>query len=138
VPLDGSELSQSILPYVEDVAEALGARIHLVNVVILPADYSAMGMAGYPAVNLDEWVAQARAYLATVQKQIEARGLEASSEVRIGFAVNEIVGAAYKAGAGLIAIATHGHSGVGRWVLGSTADGVLRRSELPCLIVRPQ
>jgi nucleotide-binding universal stress UspA family protein len=81
------------------------------------------------AVNLDEWVAQARAYLATVQKQIEARGLEASSEVRIGFAVNEIVGAAYKAGAGLIAIATHGHSGVGRWVLGSTADGVLRRSE---------
>jgi nucleotide-binding universal stress UspA family protein len=44
---------------------------------------------------------------------------------------------AEEVGAGLIAMATHGRSGVDRWVMGSVADGVVRRSSLPCLLVRP-
>jgi nucleotide-binding universal stress UspA family protein len=40
--------------------------------------------------------------------------------------------------AGLIALATHGRSGFDRWVVGSVADGIVRRSGLPCLVVRPE
>jgi len=56
----------------------------------------------------------------------------------IGHPIEEIVRVAEEAKAGLIAMATHGHSGVQRWVMGSVAEGVVRRSPLPCLLLRPE
>jgi len=64
-------------------------------------------------------------------------GLEVGSLVTVGSTVDTIVTIAREEDADLIAIATHGRSGIGRWILGSVADGVVRRSHLPCLVVRP-
>ena len=139
VPLDGSQVSLSVLPYVEELAEALGASLVLYNAV-LPLDI-------YPGTELtpvrvgtiiDDLLAQGQSFLAEVAKEIEARGkVKARSVVTIGFPVDEAVRVAAEVNAGLIALATHGRSGVNRWVMGSIADGVVRRSSLPCLLVRP-
>lgn len=140
VPLDGSELSLSVLPYVEEMAAALGASLVLYNAVP-PLDV-------YPGTELtparvggiiDDLLGQGRSFLAQVAGEIEARGkVKAQSVVTIGFPVDEIVRVAQEINAGLIAMATHGRSGVNRWVMGSVADGVVRRSSLPCLLVRPE
>ena len=73
-----------------------------------------------------------------MEKECQGRGVKARSVATIGFPVDETVRVATEVGAGLIALATHGRSGVNRWIMGSVADGVVRRSALPCLLVRPE
>lgn len=140
VPLDGSPLSLSVLPYVEEVAALLGASLVLYNAV-LPLDIypgAEMAPTRIGAV-IDDLLEQGRAFLAQVAKEVGERGsVKADSIVTIGFPVDEVVRVAQEVGAGLIAMATHGRSGVNRWVMGSVAHGVVRRSSLPCLLVRPE
>lgn len=139
VPLDGSELSLRVLPYVEELAKALGASLVLFNAVIPLDIYPGTEMApAQVSTVLDDIMAQARSFLSTVEKEVQGRGVKARSVATIGFAVDETVRVAEEVGAGLIAMATHGRSGMNRWVMGSVADGVVRRSGLPCLMVRPE
>jgi nucleotide-binding universal stress UspA family protein len=139
VPLDGSPLSLSVLPYVEDVAATLGASLVLFNGVPPLDVYPGAETTAAPVGNvIEDLLEQGKAFLAQVAKEVKGRGkVETRSVVTIGFAVDEIVRVAEEVGAGLIAMATHGRSGVDRWVMGSVADGVVRRSSLPCLLVRP-
>ena len=139
VPLDGSPLSLSVLPFVEEVAATLGASLVLYNGVP-PLDVypGAETTAARIGTVIDDLMEQGRAFLGQVAREVKERGkVEARSVVTIGFAVDEIVRVAEEVHAGLIAMATHGRSGVDRWVMGSVADGVVRRSSLPCLLVRP-
>jgi nucleotide-binding universal stress UspA family protein len=139
VPLDGSALAASVLPYVEELAGSIGAELVLYNAV-LPLDV-------YPGAELtparmgdllDDLVTQGRAYVGAVAGEVEGRGkTKAKTVVTIGFPVDEIVRVAGETDSGLIAMASHGRSGVNRWVMGSVADGVVRRSKHPCLLVHP-
>ena len=139
VPLDGSELSLGVLPYVEGIAAALGASLVLFSAVTPPQTYADMEMGAPPAAGLiEDLVSLTQSFLTEVEKEITARGVKVHSMVTIGYSTSEIVRVAREVEAGLIAIATHGRSGVNRWIMGSVADGVLRRSALPCLIVRPE
>ena len=140
VPMDGSQLSLSVLPYVEEMASALGASLVLYNAVppldVYPA--AAVSEARVGGV-IDDLLAQAQSFLGQVAKEVEQRTeIKTQSVVTVGFPVDEISRVAREVNAGLIAMATHGRSGVGRWVMGSVADGTVRRSSLPCLLVRPE
>ena len=82
---------------------------------------------------------------ATTKKNVDriagesrGRGFKAESFVGIGGPADEIQRVATEHGAGLIVMSTHGRSGPSRWVMGSTADTLVRRTHLPCLLVRPQ
>jgi nucleotide-binding universal stress UspA family protein len=139
VPLDGSPLSLSVVPYVEEVAAALGANLVLYNGVppldVYPGAETTAARVGSV---IDDLLEQGKSFLGQVTRDVKSRGkVEARSVVTIGFPVDEIVRVAEEVDAGLIAMATHGRSGVDRWVMGSVADGVVRRSSLPCLLVRP-
>lgn len=140
VPLDGSPLSLGVLPYVEEAAQALGASLLLYNAVppldIYPGTEMTPARVGGV---MDDLLAQGQSFLAQVEKEIEDRGgVKVRSIVTIGFPTDEVVRVAEETDSGLIAMATHGRSGLNRWVLGSVADGVVRRSTLPCLLVRPE
>ena len=81
--------------------------------------------------------AQARQILTRAMEDAKSRGVEATMVVALDTAVNGILRAADDQKVDLIAIGTHGHGGVGRAVLGSVADGVVRRSaDVPCLVLR--
>ncbi|MEE8369386.1 MAG: universal stress protein [Dehalococcoidia bacterium] len=139
VPLDGSDLSLGVLPYVEELAKALGASLVLFGAVTPPQTYTGVEIGAMPATGLiDEMMAQNQQSLTALAKEIEERGVKTRTMVTTGYPVSEIVRAAQEVEAGLIAVATHGRSGVNRWIMGSVADGVVRRSSLPCLIVRPE
>jgi nucleotide-binding universal stress UspA family protein len=124
VPLDGSRLAEGALPYALALAGVAGARVLLLHVV--------------PDVALTQ---RAEADLAA--KALEVRhggagapaGVTVESVVGCGDAARVIADVAAARGAGLIAMTTHGRSGLGRWLYGSVADGVLRRAPVPVLLV---
>jgi nucleotide-binding universal stress UspA family protein len=140
VPLDGSEVALSILPVVEDFAKAMGASVIIYTAVAPLAAYPGFETAGTAAIG--EVIAglqqQAEETMARVASDVKSRGVEASYVVALDTAVDGTLRAADELGVDLIAIATHGRGGLGRVVLGSVADGIIRRSaDVPVLVVRP-
>ncbi len=99
-------------------------------------------MAVYPGQPIDEETERRRVedelrnYLRGVEKNLMQPGVEMSSEVRFGNPANEIITYAHDIKADLIAMCTHGRSGIARWTYGSVADRVLRVAECPVLLVR--
>lgn len=138
VPLDGSELSASVLPFAADLAKPLGASIVLFHTVVEPfLAYSGTAAVGVDAGVLKEMESGARDYLASAASDLAAKGVKVDSAVAVGNATDGIVWAAEREGAGVIVMSTHGRSGIGRIVLGSIADAVVRRTSLPVVLVRP-
>lgn len=137
VPLDGSELAASVLPFAADLAKSLGASIALFHAVFEPVmTYPGAG-AVFDAGTLKEMESAAHEYLASTASDLAAKGVRTDPVVAIGNATDGIVWAAEREGAGLIVMSTHGRSGIGRIVLGSVADAVVRRTSLPVVVVRP-
>jgi nucleotide-binding universal stress UspA family protein len=138
VPLDGSELSLSVLPTIEEVALGLHASVVLVS-AINPTVGNFPGMEMWSADErvLEEGKEAATAFMQQAAERLKGKGLDVSMKVMVGPAVVEIIVAAEQEGADMIAMSTHGHSGIGRWVMGSVADAVVRRTHLPCLLLRP-
>ncbi len=147
VTLDGSPLAEQVLPHVKAVLECrTGVHVFLLSVaqVVDLAAASAMvyPMAVYPGEAFDEAGERQRVeddlrnYLHGVEKDLVQAGVEVSSEVRFGNPPNEIISYAHDIQADLIAMCTHGRSGIARWTYGSVADRVLRVAECPILLVR--
>ncbi len=135
VPLDGSPLAESALPFVEDLAVSLQASLLLQSVVVPTAAlYAGTLLPSTPPV-LTEIEAGVREYLSGVAKRIEHADIRVETNVAIGYAAGTILDAAKEGNADLIALSTHGRSGPGRWILGSVADAVVRHSDRPCLVV---
>jgi nucleotide-binding universal stress UspA family protein len=137
VPLDGSELSASVLPFAADLAKSLGASVMLFHAVLEPVMTYPAGGAVFDSGALKGMEAGAHEYLAAVARDLDDKGVKTNREVAIGNATDGIVWAAEREGAELIVMSTHGRSGIGRIVLGSIADAVVRRTSLPVILVRP-
>ncbi|MBI4591539.1 MAG: universal stress protein [Candidatus Rokubacteria bacterium] len=136
VPLDGSPVAEAILPFIEQIAGPLDMEIVLLRVVPLSsADVVAMAEhagAGEPILKeLD-----AQAYLEPLVATLKAKGVRAGARVRIGDPSIEIAAAAKEIGADLIAMTTHGRSGLGRLLFGSVAEAVLRSAPIPVFLMR--
>ncbi|MDH5589677.1 MAG: universal stress protein [Gemmatimonadota bacterium] len=137
VALDGSALSESILGPAVDLAKATGARITLAHVV---ATESIMGGHFFPVLtgDLTPTVSRARNYLETVARRLRFPRLDVDIHVetheRPSQAISEMAGRLH---ADVIALSTHGYSGIRRALVGSVADKVLKESEVPLLVMRP-
>lgn len=132
VPLDGSTLSERALPYAASLAERTGARLLLIQAV----------QAGSPvrkgvAVAEMAAIGEAEADLAFAARRLRASGLEVEARAPYGPAAAAILDEAAFGGVDMVVMSTHGRSGLGRWIYGSVADEVLRRAELPVLLVPP-
>lgn len=139
VPLDGSELAERVLPMVEELAKDCGSTIVLMQAV--PPLTAYPGVEAYAASAVGEVLTdmqkKSKEYLNGLVAKLEGKGLKAAAVSTTSLPTESILTAADEVDADLIAIATHGRSGLGRFVLGSVADAVIRRSHRPCLVVHP-
>lgn len=144
VPLDGSELAEAVLPIAVDLAKRIKTEIVLVRAYELPVtayyrtdDYEeAQAFIPTRQELVVEMSREAREYLDAKIKEIRDGGFERiRSEIVEGPAAERIIDLARTNG-GLIAISTHGRSGVKRWVLGSVTEKVVRHSGDPVLVMR--
>ncbi len=149
VPLDGSELAETALPYVRDVFSKLAPEVErqivLVHVVdpVAPMVYGWSGAAGFQDVGAAKEETEqnrqgALKYLEGVKEGLVDKGLTVTVEAPVGEVPDEIVRVAEEMDADLIAMSTHGRSGLTRWAFGSVTDRVLRsKGRVPILLVRP-
>ncbi len=137
VPLDGSGQSLAVLPFIEDFARVFDASLILLTVVLPLTAYVGAAFIIPTSDFLDGQLAWARQFLSGVVKEVQGHGLKATDMVMVGTGASEIVQAADDASADMIALSTHGRSGLSRSLMGSVADAVLHRTTLPCLVVRP-
>ncbi len=148
VPLDGSDLAECVLPQVDGfVAGLQGETIIFVTVIEpTPTHYSEMGSDIDPHVfeimqkNTkmvdEERISYAARYLKQVIYQVKQDGVKYKAEVLVGQVADRLADYIDANKIDLVLIATHGRSGISRWVRGSVADKVLRSSHAPVLMVR--
>jgi nucleotide-binding universal stress UspA family protein len=143
VPLDGSSLAECVFPHVE----AITGGCHVSDVVFVRAvEPFVMQMmvydSGYyfPQKQIDEIDArneiEAKKYLGEILQRVKLEGARTEAVVLKGKPADAVAEYADKNGIDLIVVATHGRSGISRWVWGSVADRVLRSVSAPVMMIR--
>ncbi|MFQ5960094.1 MAG: universal stress protein [Candidatus Methylomirabilales bacterium] len=143
VPLDGSTIAEQALPHAVALATALGLNIILLKVTQSAEEYPlpASDFAGYPLARIEGLIeqrdAEAQEYLETVCERLREQGL-ASVEGRVvhGHPGGTIIDLSREIPHCMVAMTTHGVSGIDRWIRGSVADRVVRHSTDPVLVIR--
>ena len=140
VPLDGSALAECVLPHVEAIAKGCGAKI---VVLVRAAQPWRVPIAAHTSFNAETWRKMESEHKAAVQKyldklasRIKLGKIDVGTEVIFGKAADIIADYANNNEVDLIVIATHGRTGIGRWVMGSVADRILHSVHAPVLMVR--
>jgi nucleotide-binding universal stress UspA family protein len=139
VPLDGSEIAETVLPPVAALAKALKLQLILVRVYGLPlATYGGDDYYVPDYLELKDQIKdEAEGYLNSKANSLQAQGVaEVSTVVIEGSAADGIISLAHKTADNLVAMSPYGRSGLQRWVLGSVTEKVVRHCEDPVLIVR--
>lgn len=154
VPLDGSALAAGVLPLVADLAARSGATAQLMRVMPEPREdalategirvlHSITGGPTTAGVAVDPYGAQiereregAQSSLDGAQAELRQAGAACETRVEFGPAAEKILDVASATETDLIAMATHGRTGLARFLMGSVADRVVRHSHAPVLLVR--
>ena len=128
VPLDGSKISAGVLPHVRELALLYRAEVVLFHVI-------ERRPAAYPAESLSLTPEAAEAFLGAADER------HAGVKVRVrsvtgGAVAERVLEAATEEGANLVALTTHGRSGLSRWAYGSVAEQIVRHCPLPLLVKR--
>ena len=140
VPLDGSDLAECVLPHAEAIA--MGCEVKNVTFVrVVEPLHLPSASEWVPTPEERERIesghrSDAQDYLTELVGRLKYDGVDLQSEVIMGKAAESLADYAEKNGVDLIVIATHGRSGVSRWVWGSVADRILRSACVPVLMVR--
>lgn len=142
VPLDGSERAEKIVDHVEELARLYDAEVMFLQVIECPPVVS--GIVGAPfdeeqcLKEVQRRKGEVESYLAAWQAKFREKGITARTLLGHGTVVEAILDTAEHEGADLIALASHGRSGLSRVLHGSVAAGVLHRVDRPLLLIRSQ
>ena len=142
VSLDGSELAESVLPIAAELAKNLDLEIVLLRVYGMPHAVQSAGEGFFDNTHLDVFITSLKneslEYLEGKMAALRKTGVKSiRTLVRQGLAADEIISCVRETPNSLLAMCSHGRSGVKRWVLGSVTETVVRHSTNPVLVVRP-
>ena len=142
VPLDGSKLAECVLPHVETIAKGCDTE-NVIFIRVVESPYIPVSTEEGYTLSAKDWQKiedeskmAAANYLSELTSRIKYGAVKIQTEVIVGKPAEIITDYAANNGVDLITIATHGRSGVSRWVWGSVTDKVLRSSRVPVLVVR--
>ena len=144
VPLDGSKVGEAALPVIEELisklAVGLTVEVTLMQVVSSLTHWVVAGEAAAPVSYTEEELAAikqgAQNYLDKTAEGLREKGVIVKSRISVGNAAEEISKAVDEIHADLVAMSTHGRSGLRRLAFGSVTDKVLRGANIPVLLVR--
>jgi nucleotide-binding universal stress UspA family protein len=131
VPLDGSKLAEGILPQVEWLAKIHNGEVTLLRVALAHSFPGAD-----PTQHQVNVVREAEDYLAKVEANMKSVGVKVKSVVRYGHDAQEILDHAKERDVDLIAMSTHGRTGLTQFILGSVANKIIHHATVPILLCR--
>jgi nucleotide-binding universal stress UspA family protein len=139
VPLDGSELAECVIPHIEVIGKLSEASVELVRVVE-PIELPTRGGIALSIDDINQIESHskkdAETYLHGIVERLKLAGIKAHSKILAGRAADSLVDHVQKNNFDLIIMATHGRSGISRWIWGSVAEKILHSSSIPILLVR--
>ena len=138
VPLDGSKRAERILFYVEELARRFKSELVLLQ-VIEPSHLIVDPHGSFPDFDLElikERFLEAERYLKGIQGEFSGKGFSVLVFAEKGNVVSTIIRVSNREDVDLIAMASHGHSGLSRVFYGSVAAGVLHQIDRPLLLIR--
>ncbi len=148
VALDGSKVGESAMPYVADLLSKLSPELdrevillQVLSRVTVEKTVSGEAVPDIPATEkeMEEHRQKALDYLDRTGESLRSTGATVTARVAVGDAAEQIVSVAEEVDANLIAMSTHGRSGLSRWAFGSVTDKVLRlTSRIPIIVIRAQ
>jgi nucleotide-binding universal stress UspA family protein len=140
VPLDGSALAEKVLPHVVSLTKTLKLEVHLIRTYQLPPNAYVVAdglIAQGPGQYRVAMQSEAELYLDGKVNQLRAEGLDQIFATAIdGEPAGEIIDIARRTDQNLIAMCSHGRTGIGRWMLGSVTEKVVQHSKDPVLVIR--
>ncbi len=144
IPLDGSKVGEAAIEVVSALVAKFSPEVKvevtLLQVLTSLSHYVIAGETSVQVLYTENELSQIRKestdYLIKTGADLKDRGVEVKLKIGMGNAAEEIVKAAEETNADLIAMSTHGRSGISRWALGSIAERVVRVSSRPVLVVR--
>ena len=134
VALDGSTACEAVLRFLMEIAGPLDMTVMLLHVLEPITPQVAEGTMVVDDIEARRH--EAEEYLAPISAALRSQGVDTAWAIRRGRPADEILAAAQEGGADLIAMATHGRTGLGRLLFGSVAEAVLRRATVPVLMIR--
>ncbi len=120
VPLDGSIISESVLPYIGEIARNLDMELTLLRVIH----------------RTENNFVEAEEYLRNWCQRLAEQGVSAGYQVRVGSAADQIIEFADESAADLIAMTTHGQTPINMFSLGSVAQKILLDGSSPLFLVK--
>jgi len=146
IPLDGSKVGEAALPHIEELVSKLSIEVKvevtLFQVVSLSTYAAVAGEVSvrvpYTEKEMKQIKKKAMDYLNKAGEGLRSKGAVVKTKVGTGDIADAIAKAADEIKADLVAMSTHGRSGISRWAFGSVTDKVLRGGNKPVLIVRAQ
>ncbi|TFH34014.1 MAG: universal stress protein, partial [Dehalococcoidia bacterium] len=138
--LDGSSLSEQMVPYAAEIAQRFGSQVVLLQVLQIPSSLAAASAQGAENVieeELRRLSFEAHQYLEGIATQLKDKGLSVEVVVVEGTPGDAIVEYSNTSAIKLIVVATHGRRNIGRLVFGSVADHVMRHTTIPVLSMKP-
>jgi nucleotide-binding universal stress UspA family protein len=136
IPLDGSELSEVVFPYAKELAGRLGLDVILLHVHSPEEGEKAPLHRAYIERKAEVIKRQSEEVQQKIGIRPGAKPVQVQCELAVGYPAEEILRYADENDIDLILMATHGRSGIRRWVMGSVADKVLQASQVPVWLVR--
>jgi len=137
VPLDGSPLAEAVLPHAQALAKSEGAEIVILSVPVTPNLEMLSRSPGLIAKIIEESEQETEDYLKAEIIKLEKEGTKVSSIMREGPIPEIILKVADEIHADMIAMSTHGRSGIQRWLMGSVADRVVHHAHIPVMLIHP-
>jgi nucleotide-binding universal stress UspA family protein len=137
VPLDGSPLSEAVLPHAEALAKSEHAELIILRI---PAEPASRFLAQDPLVAeiiRNDLTAEAEKYVHDMVATLQKDEVQVSGLTRDGLVPDMILKVADETHADIIAMSTHGRTGVSRWLLGSVAEKIVHHAHIPVMLVHP-
>ena len=126
VPLDGSEVSELVLPHAQHIAQSFNATLELISTVATPE--------GIPADITSTLISERERYLQRVAESLQ-QDFRTTFTVTTGHPAEVIIKQAEARDGTLVVIATHGHTGAKRWFLGGVALKIVQHTKVPVLMI---
>jgi nucleotide-binding universal stress UspA family protein len=143
VSLDGSQFAEGVIPHVEGLVEGTDNEVILIRIIEpLQIPDVVRHTAGFDEEKYEEELTaraekEAKRYLSKKESALRTKGLNVSSTSLLGMPAQTILQYAEDNSVSLIALSTHGFSGITKWAYGSVASKIIESSSKPVLLVRP-
>ena len=139
VPLDGSKLSEAVIPHAINIAKQRGAEFEMVLVHVQDPTTSSIPPYNVEQIkNMEAESQEKKKYLDSLVEKMGAEGIKAQAHLLTGEPARTIIDFVKNNPAQLIAMTTHAHAGISRMIFGSVTENVIHLvKKTPILLVRP-